>query len=319
MSKLHFLSTGALVALSVVVACGRTTPELPTFDETAPGGVGPGSFAGAGTAPGGIGGTTGAGTTGTAGTMGKGGSSVSTGGGGPTPGTGGSVGTAGHTGTAGSATSTGGSGHGTAGTTGSGGVSTVGAGGGGPTACGGCVEKDAQNQGSACDGAWSECFSHNGCKNLFECLTENDCFGTPSPQSCAIQNGCSSSPNNIQRLRDAVGCSQCNACSGTCPMPPNGCSGGGTTTGGGPGPMVSCDQCQNLAYPKCEPILNQCYDTPDCSSLLDCFQQCDENDDQCVSVCFEKHPSAQDQYKQLYSCFVCDSCAEACMAGPECQ
>jgi hypothetical protein len=89
--------------------------------------------------------------------------------------------------------------------------------------------------------------------------------------------------------------------------------GGNTGKGGtgGTGSFQSCDQCQQDVYPQCEPLYNECFNDPDCGGLLQCFDQCG-NDDACANDCFDTWNQGGQLYYQLAGCFLCGPCEKPC-------
>jgi len=87
--------------------------------------------------------------------------------------------------------------------------------------------------------------------------------------------------------------------------------GGKGGKGGSNGGFKSCDQCQQAVYQQCEPIYEQCLGEKECGGLLQCFEDCGD-DDFCANSCFEKYPGAEGTYYQLAGCFLCGPCEQVC-------
>lgn len=88
--------------------------------------------------------------------------------------------------------------------------------------------------------------------------------------------------------------------------------GKGGSAGKGAGPAFkSCDQCQEVVYPKCKPVYEQCLDDTQCGGLLQCFQDCGD-DEKCSTACFQKWQDGVGLYYQVAACFLCGTCEQIC-------
>jgi hypothetical protein len=83
---------------------------------------------------------------------------------------------------------------------------------------------------------------------------------------------------------------------------------GGT---GGTNSFQSCDDCQQAVYAQCEPVYEQCLNDPNCGGLLQCFNDCG-NDDACANDCFDTWNQGGQLYYQLAGCFLCGPCENPC-------
>jgi hypothetical protein len=74
-----------------------------------------------------------------------------------------------------------------------------------------------------------------------------------------------------------------------------------------------CSGCQSCAVEKpCAAQWDQCVTQTSCSSMLACFNSCNNGDQMCYSECYNKFPDAQQLYEDLALCVLCDACYVDC-------
>ncbi len=91
-------------------------------------------------------------------------------------------------------------------------------------------------------------------------------------------------------------------------------------SGGGGGAPMDCDQCftwSTSGSGPCADEVQDCFNHPDCSDLVDCLNGCSTQT--CANQCAADHPSGTDVYLLIYDC-VCDvGCVTECESDAICQ
>ena len=201
--------------------------------------------------------------------------------------------------------------------------------------CSSCV-LSSLNQNS-CQNQQQKCQQTKGCTEFAQCVFTSNCLDAPDSVACAEQNGCQASQPARQAYRQAVRCLICQGgCDeSACNVSPDYCSNQPGTQGGpggqqgpqgfGGGPAAgaggtgsspeACDSCQNSIAPQaCQGSVNTCFNDESCSQLLNCGNQC--GDDQgCFQKCFDETPApGQQLYFNILDCYYCD----VSVCGAEC-
>lgn len=180
----------------------------------------------------------------------------------------------------------GGAATGGAGGVGVGGAGGQGAGGGNP-GCPGLGDPCTDCMAIQCSPAYCGCYGNQDCSELYQC------FATCAPGDAACEQACYT--DHEDGISDATLFGHCAAttCDAACDF------------------GFELTPCQQCLYDDCEPEMNQCVASPDCTAIFACFQGCDPGDPGCPAACLMQYPDGSDDAQSVSQCAQ-TICAPAC-------
>jgi hypothetical protein len=83
---------------------------------------------------------------------------------------------------------------------------------------------------------------------------------------------------------------------------------------------IDSGECQNCVQcaqgDPCSAVINDCFADPECSSFVDCLNNCGGPD--CGNECQMQFPGGVQGYLDILNCLVCDACPNNCDAASNC-
>jgi hypothetical protein len=76
------------------------------------------------------------------------------------------------------------------------------------------------------------------------------------------------------------------------------------------GDCQACAQC--AAENECPAQYDACVNDMECVALIQCFEDCNNQPDQCYEQCAMMYPAGYQLYYELVDCAVCQSCPQSC-------
>jgi hypothetical protein len=153
-------------------------------------------------------------------------------------------------------------------------------------ACEQCVE-------ASCAGAWQ------ACENDAECIALDECSANCADDAC-VQRCDEAHPTGVAPLVAFYECLG-TSCADPCEM-------GEDVQDPNEDEWAACDQC---AGQSCQQSFDACEEDQDCTALLQCYDGCGENDEDCWIQCEEQHETGANIYFAFLDCLAA-SCAQPC-------